>query len=250
MANGYLGRGRLKLAPYSDSLTFHQREFRDVGNASGLRYSFTEEKKELLDYRDAAGGVADSFSRIDQFELGLDLREFTAENLALAFWGTSAALTATPIVDEAGYKVQAGKFVPTKRAIDTSVAPVLKEGAQVIDTAAYTVSAGGITFASTLTTAGLVDGDAITIGYTPLAGADVQSLISSAPTVSILFEGVNASTGKVMIARFWKVKLGVAEGFEAIGEEYGTLPIKAEVLKDESIVAGGVSKFMQLEFQS
>lgn len=250
MANGYLGAGKIKVAPYSDSLTFYQREFRDVGNASALNYSFTEEKKELLNYRDAAGGVADSYSRIDKFTITMDLREFTADNLAQALWGTTAAVNATPVVDEAGYKCQVGKFVPFKRAINTTVAPVVKEGATTVDTADYTVSAGGLTWASTLTTSGLADGDAVTISYTPLAGNDAQALITAAPSVSIFFEGVNANTNKVNIVRFWKVKLGVLEGFDAIGEDYGTLKLTGEVLKDETITDSGVSQFMNMEIAS
>lgn len=66
----------------------------------------------------------------------------------------------------------------------------MKKGATTTVLAAdYTVSAGGITIAATITTGSVSSGDAITIDYTPQASNDVQALISSAPDVSIHVPG-------------------------------------------------------------
>ena len=75
----------------------------------------------------------------------MDLRRIGVENLALALFGTSGTNNTTAIVGESGYKIVPGMFLPTKRLINTTVAPVVKKGATTILTADYSVSVGGIT---------------------------------------------------------------------------------------------------------
>lgn len=244
--SAFIGSGKIKLAAYGSGASFGVREFRDVGNASAFQFSFSENKQELRDYRDPAGGTDASVSRIESVTGQMDLRHFTAENMAEVVWGDASALTATAITGEAS-KFHAGGFVPTARLIDTTVAPVLKKGATTIDTDDYTVSAGGITFASSITTVGVTDGDAITIDYTPLAGYDVQALINAAPSVSIFFEGVNNVTGKYASARMYKCKLGVAQNIGLIGDDFGTLQVSFTVEKDETVAGTGTSKFFALQ---
>ena len=245
--SAFQGRGKIKIADFSSGATFGARAFRDVGNADVFKFSFSEDKKELLDFQDPAGGTAASVSKISGVNGDMNMRDFNAENFAACVWGTTAALTATAIVGEAGHTIVPGKFCPTARIINTSVAPVLKKGATTIATADYIVSPGGITFASTISTAGVVSGDAITIDYTPQAGADVQALINSAPVVSIFFEGINLVTGKYTTVRIHKAKLGVASGVDLIGEDFGSLPIAFTMEKDTTIVTAGLSKFFAME---
>lgn len=248
MANGLLGKGKVKIAAYSTAAVFNGRTFFDHGNCSVFSPSFTEEEKSLANFRDAAGGKADSFKRIDTVSLAITMHEFRADNLALLTWGTTAAKNATAIVDEAGGNYNPGAFVPTKRVLDTTVAPVVKKGAATVNTADYVVSAGGITFITgTPATAGLVAGDDITIAYTPKAGDDVQALVSGAPEVSIFLEGINANTNRWSIGRFWRCKLGVLSELPMIGEDFASFQLTAEVLKDETVNGVGQSQFFELE---
>jgi hypothetical protein len=247
--SGFIGTGKISLAPYSSGATFGAREFRKIGNSSVFEYSFSEEKKELKDFQDPAGGVDSSFTRVDKVEGKIDIRQISAANLALSLWGTTAALNATAITGEA-HVINAGAFIPTDRIINTGTAPVVKKGATVIDTDDYVVSAGGITIAATITTAGVVDGDNITIDYTPKASADVQSLVSAAPDVSVMFEGINAVDSKVATAKIWKAKLGVASNVSMIGEDFATLSISFVVQKDETVTGAGLSQFLKLEIES
>lgn len=248
--SGFIGTGKIKLALYNSGATFSARKFVDVGNASVFQYSFSEEKKELKNYQDPAGGTADSVTRVNTVDGQMDLRDFKPANLALALWGTTAALAATAIVGEAGHVINPGAFIPTNRIINTTIAPVVKKGATVIAPADYTVSVGGITIADTITTATVVAGDAITIDYTPKAGADIQALISSSPEVSIFFEGVNQVTGKAATRRIYKAKLGVAQQINEIGEDFGTLQLSLSIQKDSTIVAGGISQYISGETES
>jgi hypothetical protein len=244
-------KGKLKLALFSSAATFGARKFRDIENTSVFRFSFTETEATLPDYRDASGGTDASFKRIESVTGQIDPRHFTAENWAMVLWGTTDALAATPIVGEARI-IRAGAFIPTDRIIDTAVAPVVKKGATVIDVADYTVSPGGITIAATITTATVVEDDAITIDYTPQAGYDVQTLVGSAPLMSLFFEGVNAINGKSTVVRGHKVRLGVAQNVDMIaeGDTFGTMTVTLTFEKDETVVAAGKSKYIEVHAES
>lgn len=245
----YIGTGKIKIADFASAASFDDRKFFDVGNASTLEFSFSEEKKELKDYQDPAGGVAASVSKVDKVEGKISLRKISPTNLARALWGTTSTLNTTAITGET-HKINAGAFIPTRRIINTSVAPVVKKGVTVVSTNDYTVSAGGITIAATIGTAGVVDGDSITIDYTPKGSSDVQALINAAPDVSIFFEGVNAVDSKVNTTRIYKAKLGVASNISMIGDDFATLDISFTVQKDTSIVGAGISQFLKQEIES
>lgn len=241
-------KGKIKLAPYASGASFGAREFRDIENTSVFRFSFSETETTLADYRDASGGTDASYKRIDTVTGQIDPRHYTAENWAMVLWGETNALAATAITGEA-HVINAGAFIPTDRIINTSVPPVVKKGATVIDTDDYVVSSGGITIAATITTASVVDGDAITIDYTPKAGYDVQTLITTAPLMSLFFEGINAYTGKAVTVRGHKVKLGVAQNVDMIaeGDTFGTLTVTLTFEKDETVVGSNKSKYIEIQ---
>jgi len=250
MGVAFIPNAKLRVAAYSDAAIYEARLFRDMENASNFSLSFSEEEKILLDYRTGAGGTDASVKRISAMSATIDLRHATVENLALALWGTTASLNTTPLVDEAGYKINTGKFVPTKRIIDTGASVTVKKGATTVLAADYTVTPGGIQIASTITTGGVANGDSITISYTPKAGGDVQALLSSAPQVSVHVEGINQVDGKYFVGKLWKCKIGVAQNLPFIADDFATLTVSLTVEKDETIVAGGVSQYASLQFNS
>ncbi len=245
----FIGTGKIKIAQYSSGATFSARNFVDVGNASVFEYSFSETRKELLDYQDPSGGLAASVVRLDKVEGKMDLRVFSAANLALALWGTAAVPGVTPITGEA-HVITAGSFVPSERLINTAVAPVVKKGTTTVSTTDYVVTGGGITIASTISTGGVTSGDAITIDYTPLASSTIQTLISTAPLVSIFFEGVNGVDGKYATNRIYKAKLGVAQNVGYISEDFNTLSLTFSIEKDTTVSGGGISQFLKLESEA
>lgn len=248
MGVAIIPNAKLRMALYADSANYEERKFWDLENASAFQLSFSEEEKQLIDYRTGTGGVDASVKRISSSSGQIDLRHFVPANLAKIFWGTTSALSATPIVDEAGYKVRLGYFMPTKRVIDTTVAPVITKGATTILTADYTVSPGGILWASSLTTGGVADGDAVVIDYTPKAGNNVHTLLESAPSVSLHAEGINQVDGKYWIVQIWKAKLGVAQNVPLISDDFSTFQVSFTVEKDETRTTG--SQYFTLQINS
>lgn len=249
MGVAIIPNAKLRMGLYSDSANYEERKFWDLENCSSFQLSFSEEEKQLLDYRTGTGGVDASVKRISSSNGQMDLRHFVPANLAKIFWGTTAALSATPITGESGYKIRLGYFTPTKRIIDTSVAPVIKKGGTTILTADYTVSSGGILWGSSLTTGGgVADGDSVTIDYTPKLGNDVQAIISTAPEVSLHAEGINQVDSKYWIVRIWKAKLGVAQNVPFIGDDFATFSLSFTATKDETRLTG--SQYFELQINS
>lgn len=247
--SAYQGRGKIRLAIYSSGATYGARAFEDLGNNSAFTISFSENEETLPDYTNASGGTDASIKRIDAVTGQIDARHVTAANLALVLWGTTTVLATTAITNEA-HKLRLGKFVPANRIINTAIAPVVKKGTDIIAATDYIVSTGGITFKSTVALAGASEGDDITYDYTPAAGADVQALINTAPEVSLHFDGINVKTGKPMIVRGHKVKLGVAQNIPIIGDGFATLPITLTFEKDDTITTPGRSQYAEIELGS
>lgn len=248
MGVAFFPNAKIRLGAYSDAATFEARKFFDVENTSACQLSFEEEEKLLADYRSGTGGVDASIKRVTGANGTMDLRHFTPKNLATIFWGTTAALSATAIVGESGYNVRAGYFTPTKRIINTSVAPVVKKGGTTVLAADYTVSPGGILWNSSITTGGVADGDAVTIDYTPVAGNSVEALITSAPDVSIHLEGVNQVDGKYWIVRIYKAKLGVASNVPFIADDFAAAGVSFTAQKDETVLSG--SQYFSAQFNA
>ena len=248
MGVAIIPNAKLRMGLFSDSPNYEERKFFDLENCSSFQLSFSEEEKQLLDYRTGTGGIDASVKRISSSNGQMDLRHFVPANLAKIFWGTTAALSATPITGESGYKVRAGYFTPTKRIIDTGVAPVVHKGGTTVSTSDYTVSAGGLLWAGTITTNGVSDGDSVTIDYTPKLGNDVQAIISTAPEVSLHAEGINQVDGKYWIVQIWKAKLGVAQNVPFIGDDFATFSVSFTAQKDETRLTG--SQYFALQINS
>lgn len=239
--------GKTAFADYSSAIPYANRQFTRVGNASVLTLNVNEETKDLLDYQDGSGGLAASYRRVQSVTGQIDLRDISAANLALALWGTTAALGVTAITGET-HKIYPGAFIPTNRLINTTIAPVVKKGATTVATTDYVVSKAGILIASTITTGGVTSGDSITIDYTPAAGNDVQALINTAPLKSLHFEGVNQVDGKYVNLRIWQIKLGAPKNISMIGDDFATLSLEFSVIKDTTIVIG--SQYFDMEQES
>lgn len=95
----FIGAGIVSVAPWDDATAFDSLTFRDVGNVSKLTYNFSEDRKTLKNFRSAAGGNYASFSRIDSAELAMEFRDFSADNLALALWGTTTTTTGVATIE-------------------------------------------------------------------------------------------------------------------------------------------------------
>lgn len=237
--------GTVRLALYDAAVPFSSRPFFDTGNSDQLDYAVTEDVVELPDSRDPSGGIDASIRRVKSASGTLNLRHISKETLALALWGASADVPATPVTGET-HKLRSGRFVPADHIMDTTKTITVKKGATTILAADYEVeeNGGGIIFNATLTTGSVADGDSITFDYTPLAQYDIEALVASSPLVSIICNGQNTIDGKPAVDRIYKARLGAVKQLSRIGNgQFGALQIEFTVEKDPTITTSGKSQY-------
>jgi len=240
--NSYIGKGVVYIKNRASG------GFRFLSNVESLIESFETEEKTIPNNTTAGGGDWDAITRIKGAKVAAVMYDFSAENLALATNGSVTAITATPIVAEAQTATALGEIVPTVKMIDTSVAPVVKNGAgtttYVVNTD-YTVSAAGITPAVGGT---MVAAAAFTVGYTPKAGSVIEMLTAAAGEYTLMVDGLNeADSGKPVRITLHRAKPAAASSLGYISDDFATLPVEFKLLADTSITAAGKSQYSKIE---
>ena len=188
MGYAYMGSGKSGSPRTARATLTSSARFVDVENASIFEITLQPDEKELMDFTNPAGGTDASVKRIKTVT-GKWTCATSRRRTWRAPWGTTTAQTATPITGEAGYKINAGGFIATKRLIDITVAPCAEKGGTAILSADFTYSAGGVQIASTITTPAVTSGDAITIDYTPLLSTSAQGAAGGCAAGADSFRG-------------------------------------------------------------
>ncbi len=237
----YIGKGKVYLGPYGGGGALVS-----VGNCSRLELSIDEEKKELLDFTSAGGGKANVVSRITGVTVGMTLHDISPENLAKALRGTSSAVTAAAVTNEAHTAYKGGLVVfdnlpdPAQPVTVTGAGgtPTYTEGTDYVRTrTGIEVLAGG----------GIADGSTIEVDYTKAASDVVEALTQAGAEFTLVFDGLNeAQGGKAVSVRLHRVKFSPAQGLGFIADEFAGLELTGEVLKDESITGSGLSQYLQV----
>jgi len=98
--SAFIGSGVVSVTPYVAGTAFDSLTgWEDVGNVSALSLNVTENRQELRNYRTPAGGVYASAARVESVSIQMDFRDFSAENLALALWGTGTTATGVTTIE-------------------------------------------------------------------------------------------------------------------------------------------------------
>lgn len=233
----YIGKGKVHL------------DGRFLGNVSVLDFTINEENIELTDYTSAGGGNYNSVRRIDSVEMSMTAHDLSAENLAVALFGSTSSVTSSAIVDES---ITAGAVLDTlirpAEVIDTAVSPVVTSdpaGTTYVEDTDYIVSAAGIT---PIVGGGISASDPLLIDYTSKANDVVQALTTSAQEFELIFDGLNeAQSGTPVIITVYRAKFGGAQGLSMIGDEFAEIALTGDVLKDTTIIASNLSQYMKIE---
>lgn len=229
----YIGTGKVYLGVVGGTTGLLE-----VGNCTALSFAVNEETKEIKDYTKPGGGTYNEVRRISSVEVSMTLADLSPENLARALFGTTAAVTAGAVTDEA-HVAHLGAFVPLDNIPDSTVAYIVTDEAGATTYTAgtdYEERPGGLFI---LTGGTITDGQTIHVDYTKAAADVVQALTHSAQEYELFFAGLNeARSGKQATIRVYRATLGAARNLGLIGDEFASLEVSGKVLADTSKPAG------------
>lgn len=217
-----------------------------LGNISAANVRVTEDKKELLDYQSPGGGQANALRRIQTVELGLTLRDFSADNIAKALFGAASVVAAATGATE------------TVTAYEDALTPLGKTGItnlvvkDVTDTTTYVAGTDYDLVRSSLwvyATGAITDGAVLHLTYDHPAQNVVEALVNAGLEYEVFLDGLNeAQSGKAVSIRFHRLRFGPVADWGLIADDYGEIALTADLLKDSSIVGAGLSQYMKVVY--
>lgn len=240
----YMGKGTVYLEEIGGSTGLLE-----VGNCSELNLALNEDKKEQKDYQGAGGGVVNTVSRIDSVTGAITALDITAGNLAKALRGLVATVAGAVQTDEAHTAI-AGALTPFTFIRDTTVTPVITGSGGTPTYVAgddYELQNNGVKMIADGTNTFGASG-AIEVTYTSADEYRVETLADSGREYKMVFDGLNeADSGKPVLITIHRVKINPAQALDLITEEFATLPMTFDVLKDATIVGASLSQFFKIQ---
>lgn len=237
----YIGKGKVFLARRGDN------RLRFVGNSDKVELSFTEETKELKDFTQAGGGIANSLSRIDKVEVALNLFDYSPENLSLAVFGEANIRAAGNVTNEPHtlFKNNLTRFQNSHISnvvVTDDVSNIVYQ--QGID---YEILNSGI---FVLATGSILDNTAVTVDYQYGATNVIQALVNSGNEYRFVFDGLNeAQSGKKVVLDVHRVKFTPAATLSFLGDEFGSIEMTGTALSDNTKTGAGISRFFKVEME-
>lgn len=218
-----------------------------LGNCSALDLAFNEDKKEQKDFEEAGGAVTDTVSRIDSVVASVTALSLSAQNVALALRGlvtvdTGVAVSAEPHTAYDNGFIRLNNIPDNNEALVVNASggtPTYVEGTDYVrKNSGVVVIAGG----------GITDGSSIEIDYTSADAYTVEGLSASGKEYEVIFDGLNeADSGKPVLISLHRVKFNPTQALSLISDDFGELPMTFDILKDDTIVGAGESKFMKIQ---
>ena len=211
-----------------------------IGNVLELALEHKEQVIKQPDMSRLGGGTHAEVRRIEEVTLKMKLADINVVNLARATMGTLQAVAMGTVADEA-HVATLGGLVRLAHIQPTAV--VLKKGVTVVAAAGnYEVRPEGIYILPTAI--GLVDADAITVGYSYGEYAAIEALTTKAVELELTFGGLNeADEGKAVLVEIWRASQGVTKSLALIQDKLGALDVEGTVLMDPTKVGVGISKY-------
>ncbi|MBF0213051.1 MAG: hypothetical protein HQM00_05725 [Magnetococcales bacterium] len=92
-----------------------------------------------------------------------------------------------------------------------------------------------------------VTGTSVKISYTKTAGYSLQTMVNSGLEYRVIFDGTNfAQADAPLTVDMYRVKFSATDDLSLIGDDFGTLKLKAEILSDSTKTGTGISKFFEM----
>ena len=237
----YIGKGSVSVREKGTATPL-----RPIGNVDSLSLKATEEKKELKDFQNAGGGNANSLRRIQAVELSMSIRDFVGENIAMAVFGSSAAVAGSNVLNEA-VVAYLGGLTPLAHIAPTAVTVTNVAGTTTyVAGTDYEVTTGGIWIPTGST---IPDAATIHVDYTWAAQTEIQALVNAGKDWEFYFSGLNeAQSGKAVVVKVHRARFGPIQDFALIGDDYAAMALDGDCLKDTGITGAGLSQYFKVTY--
>lgn len=241
--------GHLKLREYGSGLPFQK-----VGLVSTIQHATETNTLTLNDTTTPQGGEYDSLDRVTSVTLTISFREIFTWVLAALVWGSAtevAAATHTAEVKRAGVDgtIALDHMPLTISGVSNEAGTTdFDEDDDWIMTGSGIQVVPGGALEAAIIAAGTTPYN-VSVDYSSAAVDVIEALTNSGKTFEFLFEGENAAgTQKRVEARFFMCRLNLATSMDWINtEDFGAFEATAKVLRDDSRVGGGTSKYFRIK---
>lgn len=241
--------GHLKLREYGSGLPFQK-----VGLVSTIQHATETNTLTLNDTTTPQGGEYDSLDRVTSVTLTINFREIFTWVLAALVWGSAtevAAATHTGEIKRAGVDgtIALDHMPLTISGVSNEAGTTdFDEDDDWIMTGSGIQVVPGGALEAAIIAAGTTPYN-VSVDYSSAAVDVIEALTNSGKTFEFLFEGENAAgTQKRVEARFFMCRLNLATSMDWINtEDFGAFEATAKVLRDDSRVGAGTSKYFRIK---
>lgn len=220
-----------------------------LGNCSQLDLAFNENKLEQKDYQDAGGATINTVANVESVVATVTALSLHPENVKLALRGLIAKNAAGGVTDEPAVAFPDG-YIPFAFPYDKSVDPVVTDqsgSTTYVEGRDYELKNAGILILSGTGATITSPNTAIKLDYTKAASTTIEGLMEATKDYEVFFDGLNeAESGKAVSIVMHKVKFNYTQALAIISDDFGSLPMTFDILKDDSITSSSKSKFLKI----
>ncbi|MDH1104828.1 hypothetical protein N5C55_02910 [Pseudomonas otitidis] len=229
--------------------------FQKVGLVSTIQHTTETNSLSLADTTTPQGGEYDSLDRVTSVGLSINFREIYTWVLAALVWGSATSVAASTVTGEKHVAAVDGTIALDKMPL--TIAGVSNEAGDVdfnefddwnmTGSGIEVVAGGALEAAIKASPSGTPY--KVSVDYSSAAVDVIEALTNSGKVFEFLFEGENAAgTQKRVEARFFQCRLNLATTMDWINtEDFGGFEATAKVLRDDSKVGAGASKYFRIK---
>ncbi len=119
-------------------------------------------------------------------------------------------------------------------------------GTMVLAASEYTLESAGVFIPATATKI-TAAGTPVTVSYTKTAGQIIQAMVTASQEWRVIYSGTNfANADSPMVVDLFRCKFSPPKDISLIGEDFASLQITAQVLKDDTKTGAGISQFLTI----
>lgn len=223
--------------------------YSSLGDFTGVEIAVEVEEEKRKESYSGARGTKNTITKELSGTISLTGDMWHAKELAMALFGTEAAVTGATVTDES-ITAHLGKTIPLANIKCSNIVVTDNTGTVTfVEDENYTVNAdsGSINIldsaAQTAATNPITEGQELYVDYDFADYTNMEAFTGSAPTIALRFEGVNTSEGnKPEIVNVHKVKLKPPQNLGLVSDSFADNTLEGEMLADET-KTGSQSKY-------